>query len=216
MSACGRRAVTALLAAMLALPGCALQPPAAQPRKALLTPRLPEPMSSESGTRTTLLVFAPRSRPLYDTVRIAYQVQQNEVDYFGRTEWADTPAQMMQPLLVKTLQDTGLFTAVVTAPYPGHYDSGLRTEIGELIADFSADPAVLRLSLRLQWTDAAGRVVATRDGLDTRTHRAAHTRRLHRRCQHRHRKGPWRAGEVRPRMHAVKTTPGFRKSVGAR
>jgi cholesterol transport system auxiliary component len=163
MSERGSKAATALLAAVLVLPGCALQPAAAQPRKALLTPQLPQQMPRESGTGATLLVFAPRSRPLYDTVRMAYQIRANEVDYFSRTEWAETPAQMLQPLLVKTLQDTGLFSAVVTAPYPGSYGSGLRTEIGELVADFSADSAVLLLSLRLQWTDGAGRVVATHE-----------------------------------------------------
>lgn len=163
MSERGRGAATALLAALLVLPGCALQPTAAQPRKVLLNPQMPEQMPREGGTRATLLVFAPRSRPLFDTVRMAYQVQANEVDYFSRTEWAETPAQMLQPLLVKTLQDTGWFTAVVTSPYSGAHGSGLRTEIGELVADFSGDPAVLRLSLRLQWTDGAGRVIATHE-----------------------------------------------------
>ena len=53
---------------------------------------------------------------------------------------------------------------MVTPPYSGPYGWGLRTEIGELVADFTADPAVLRLSLRLQLVEgASGRVVATRD-----------------------------------------------------
>ncbi len=71
---------------------------------------------------------------------------------------------MLQPLLVRTLQGTGSFSAVVTPPYSGPYGWGLRTEIGELVADFTADPGVLRLSLRLQLIEgASGRVVATRD-----------------------------------------------------
>lgn len=166
MSDCGRRPAAALLVIVLALAlsaGCALQSPAAQPRKALLT-QLPAEVPRASPGVAALLVFAPRSRPLYDTVRMAYQVQAHEVDYFSRNEWAETPAQMLQPLLVKTLQDTGLFGAVVAPPYSGPFGWGLRTEVGELLADFTADPAVLRLSLRLQLIDgASGRVVATRE-----------------------------------------------------
>ncbi|HMA08885.1 MAG TPA: ABC-type transport auxiliary lipoprotein family protein [Ramlibacter sp.] len=165
MSDCGRRPAAAfLLVAVLALPGCALQPVAVQTRQALLT-QLPEqvPHAASRGA-ATLLVFTPRSRPLYDTVRMAYQRQSQEVEYFSRHEWAETPAQMLQPLLVRTLQDVGSFSAVATPPYSGPYDWGLRTEIGELVADFAPDPAVLRLLLRLQLQDgASGRVVATRD-----------------------------------------------------
>ena len=51
----------------------------------------------------------------------------------------------------------------MTPPYSGTHGSVAHPEIGELVADFSGDPAVLRLSLRLQWTDGAGRVVATHE-----------------------------------------------------
>ncbi len=74
MNACGRRAAAALLVALLALPGCALQPAVVEPRRALLT-QLPEQVPRASPRAAALLVFAPRSRPLYDTVRMAYQLQ---------------------------------------------------------------------------------------------------------------------------------------------
>ena len=163
MSACGPKPAAALLVALLALPGCALQPVAVEPHKALLT-QMPERVPHASPGAAALLVFAPHTRPLYDSVRMAYQLQAQEVDYFSRNQWAETPSEMLKPLLVKTLQDTGFFSAVITPPYSGPYAWGLRTEIGELVADFTADPAVLRLSLRLQLIDGkSGRVVATRD-----------------------------------------------------
>ena len=153
--------------ALVLLAGCALQPSGMEPSKALLT-QLPSDVARRSpdpGPRAfALLVFAPRSRPLYDTVRMAYQVQAHQVDYFSRNEWAETPAQMLQPLLVRTLQETGSFGHVVTPPYVAPYGWGLRTEIEELIADFTTEPAVMRLTLRLQLTEGvSGRVVATHD-----------------------------------------------------
>lgn len=153
----------AILGAVLALAACALQPAATEPRKALLT-QLPTQLPRASPGAAVLLVFPVRSRPLYDTVRMAYTVQPYQVDFFSRHEWAETPAQMLEPLLVKTLRDTHFFGAVVVPPDTGPYQWGLRTEMSELIADFTAEPAVVRLSLRFQLIEAAtGRVVATHE-----------------------------------------------------
>lgn len=143
------------------LPGCALlRPVSIETSKGMLNPALPEiPQKRNCGA--TLLVFPPQSQPIYDTTQMAYTIQAHQIAYFSRHEWAETPSRMLLPLLVSALQNAGCFSAVVTPPYPYSYTNALRTEIVELLQDFTAQPAVLHLSLRVQLSDdTAGRVIA--------------------------------------------------------
>jgi ABC-type uncharacterized transport system auxiliary subunit len=96
-----------------------------------------------------MLVQTPTCRPVYDTTRMAYTLGAHQVEFFARHAWAERPAQMLQPLLVRTLEAARCCTAVIAAPYAGAYDFSLHTELHELVQDFSASPAQLRLSLRI-------------------------------------------------------------------
>src|SRR5512139_3345345 len=157
-----RAALTAL--AMLAVAGCSLLSPAnIETRKALLSEMPPVP-AQRKATAATLLVFPPETKSVYDTTQMAYMTQPYQVAYYTRHEWGATPSQMLQPLLVKTLENTRYFSAVLTPPYSGTYTYALRTQILELVQDFTAEPPTLQLSLRLQLSDdASGRVLATRE-----------------------------------------------------
>jgi cholesterol transport system auxiliary component len=126
--------------------------------------KMPAEVPQRASRGALLLVFPPQARPIYDTTQMAYTTQPYEIAYFSQHEWAETPAQMLQPLLVKTLESTRFFGAVLAPPYAGRYGYALRTEIRELIADFTSEPAALRLSLRFQLSDgAAGRIVAVKE-----------------------------------------------------
>jgi len=161
------RAAATILGAAISLsvaPGCALMEPAQpQATKAVLD-KLPAEVPQRASRGAVLVVFPPQARPLYDTAQMAYTTKPYEIAYFSRHEWAETPAQMLQPLLVRTLQGTRFFSAVVEPPYPGREAYALRTEIREIVADFTAEPAVLRLSLQFRLSEgAAGRIVAVKE-----------------------------------------------------
>lgn len=145
------------------VPGCALlQPAPAETRKEVLH-KMPAELPRRASNGAVLVVFPPQARPIYDTTQIAYTSRPYEIAFFSQHEWAETPAQMLQPLLVRTLQDTHFFSAVLAPPYPRHYSYALRTEIRELIADFSSEPAAMQLSLQFQLSDGAtGRIVAVK------------------------------------------------------
>jgi len=96
----------------------------------------------------------PACRPVYDTTRIAYSLRPHQVDFYAHHEWAERPAQMLQPLLVRTLEAANCCTTVVAAPYPGVADFSLRTELRDIVQDFAVDPPRVRLALRI---DVAGR-----------------------------------------------------------
>jgi cholesterol transport system auxiliary component len=157
-TACG----AALLLAMM--PGCALLAPARAETRKLLLNKMAAELPQRPSQGAVIVVFPPRAGPTYDTTQIAYISRPYEIAYFSEHEWAETPAQMLHPLLVRTLQDTHFFSAVLAPPYPGRYHYALRTEIRELVADFSSQPAAMQLSLRFDLSDAAtSRVIASKD-----------------------------------------------------
>lgn len=112
-----------------------------------------------------LLVDKPEARAGFDTPRMAYSRQPLAIDYYTRSEWADVPARMLQPLIVQTLAQGGTWTAVLPAPNPGRADVRLTTNVLELVHDLSAgEPGVVRLRLRAVFTDVVDRrVLATRE-----------------------------------------------------
>ena len=162
MTGAGRRAAVQLCAAAL-LAGCAL--PAPEPAMtAALIDQLPAQLPQAPRGALAILVLTPQARPAYDTPRMAYSLRPHHIAYYSRNEWAETPPQMLQTLVVRTLEATGAFRAVVTSPHTGAYALGLRTEITELVQDFAQEPPTVRLSLRVRLSDGiASRVLATRE-----------------------------------------------------
>lgn len=155
--------LTAMLLGALAASGCSvLPPPAAEATKAIIT-KMPASVPQRAADGATLLVFPPETAALYATTQMAYATQAYQIEYFSQHEWGETPSQMLLPLLVKTLENTHAFTTVLTPPYQGHYSYALRTGITQLMQDFTVDPAVLVLSLRLQLSDGStDRIIATK------------------------------------------------------
>jgi len=159
-----RRAL-GVVTACLVVTGCALlsAPPKINVDKAVLT-EVPDDPAQRTSRGDTLLVFPPKTTPLYDTTQMAYSTQPHEIAYFSEREWGETPSQMLYPLLVRTLENTRAFRAVLAEPFAARYTYALRTEILELIQDFRSDSASLVLSLRFQLTDySAKTVIATKE-----------------------------------------------------
>lgn len=145
-----RRALAPLgMAAASGLAGCSLLKPVDMSVRAALLDRLPADLPRAGRRLGTLFVFAPETRPAYDTVRMAYSLGPHHVAYFARHEWAETPSQMLLPLLERSFDATGCCTAVVGPPYAGRFDHTLRTELLELLQDFGTEPPQLRLALRV-------------------------------------------------------------------
>ena len=143
----GRRGGLLLLPSAL-LAGCALLAPEDPDVSTALLDQLPADVPRARCAPAVLAVQRPEARPVYDTVQMAYTQRAHQVAFFARHQWAETPGQMLHPLLVRTLEGTGCFGAVLSGSGAGATHT-LRTEIMELVQDFTQDPPVLRLSLRL-------------------------------------------------------------------
>ena len=110
-----------------------------------------------------LAVSEPQTRPGFDTPQMAYVQQPHELNYFVTSRWADTPARMLEPLLVQAMEQAGGFRAVVRGPGAGPADVRLETELIRLQHDFVTRPSRVQLTLRAQLIDVRGqRVLAVK------------------------------------------------------
>ncbi len=112
----------------------------------------------------TLLVSIPNAAPGFDTPAQLYIRHQNVLEYYSKSQWVDTPARMLLPLLVLRIEATGHFAAILsaaTSPVAG--EIRLDTEIVRLYQDFLSEPSQVILMLRVQLLDMVARqVIATK------------------------------------------------------
>lgn len=103
-----------------------------------------------SPTPYSLLVSLPKAGPGLTDNQMAYIEQPYEIKYFTRNRWIDSPANMLLPLMVQTLQNTGRLQAVVSYPYLGDTDLRLDTEMLALQQEFTVKPSRIRLMISAQ------------------------------------------------------------------
>ena len=173
-----RQALAWLLGAALPLgiAGCSgtllPQPPAA-PSKFTLDPAGAAGVSTAAGAAATstparataataatapvIVVALPRAAPGHDSKRMVYLRRPHELEAFAFHEWVDTPAQMLAPLIVHSLQDSGAFRIVLMAPSAASGGLRLETELIRLQQDFGTRPSHVRLTLRAVLLDTATR-----------------------------------------------------------
>ncbi len=117
-----------------------------------------------SATAPTLIVNPPHAAAGFDSQRIIYVRDPHKLDYFARSEWIDTPARMLAPLIVAAIENGGAFRAVVQTPSPAAGDIRLDTEILRLQHNFAESPSRVRFTLRAYLVDnATRRVLASRE-----------------------------------------------------
>jgi len=110
------------------------------------------------------VVAVPRAAPGHDGKRMVYLRRPLELEAFAFHEWVDPPAQMLAPLIVRSLQDSGAFSAVLLAPSAASGAMRLETELIRLQQDFSTQPSHVRLTLRAVLLDTGTRqVIAWRE-----------------------------------------------------
>lgn len=144
------------------LSGC-LGPVQTEPSATYVLNTIPCHVPTKPARHITLLVLQPETRPVINTTQMAYTIKPFQVAYFGRNQWAETPSQMLEPLMVQSLQNTHYFHAVVTPPYTGRYDYMLSTQILQLQQDYVCCPNVVKFTLRAQLTrTVTNQVIATK------------------------------------------------------
>jgi cholesterol transport system auxiliary component len=145
------------------LTGC-FSPVKTTPNSAYMLFRTPDSLPKKHTRAASILVLTPTASSAYDTTQMAYTTLPYKVSYFSENTWAETPSEMLQPLIVHTLQKSHYFKNVVSAPFVGHYDYLLSTQILILEQDFLHNPSVIRFKLRAQLSNAVtSRVLGTKE-----------------------------------------------------
>jgi cholesterol transport system auxiliary component len=112
---------------------------------------------------TTLLVNYPQSSVTYNTTQMAYSTQTFKIAYFSKNQWADTPSQMLLPLIAKTLQNTHYFRQVITPGMLGQYDYVLNTQLLKMQQTFFDHSSRVEILLSAQLVNANNKIIASKD-----------------------------------------------------
>lgn len=112
----------------------------------------------------TLTVTTPIASAGFGSTHIVYQRQAHELEHFALSQWVDTPAQMLAPLIVRALEKSGTFRAVVRGSTAAASELRLDTELVRLQHEFVTTPSRARITLRaVLVATATRRVVASRE-----------------------------------------------------
>ena len=114
----------------------------------------------------TLVVNPPLATAGFDSQRIIYVRDAHKLEYFAQSEWIDTPARMLAPLIVSATERSGAFRAVVSTPSAAAGDIRLETEIIRLQHNFGGPTSGVRFTLRAYLVDSATRRVLARREFD--------------------------------------------------
>lgn len=140
-----------LLTAVFALSGCSvLGPVKSEPSSTYVINALPNVMPAKRVRGGILLVTMPDTAPAYNTTQMVYSNKPFQMGYFSQNQWAETPGQMLFPLIIQTLENRHYYQAVVGAPYGGRTDYTLNTNVIALQQNYTCKPAVLQLVVSAQ------------------------------------------------------------------
>jgi cholesterol transport system auxiliary component len=117
----------------------------------------------ERIAHSVLLITQPKAQAGFDTALMAYLLRPYEVNYYAFNQWADTPARMLQRVIVENLDKTGLWSAVLQTA--GAVPAQYRLDCDNLVLEqqFFTNPSRVRLALRAQLTDVRKQsILATR------------------------------------------------------
>lgn len=100
-----------------------------------------------------LLVSMPHAEPGFETPRMVYVKRPYELEYYAVNQWADAPARMFMSLLVRVLNQSGVWRDVVSLPSSVAEDYRLDTYGLALQQEFFQQPSRVRLTARMQLVD---------------------------------------------------------------
>lgn len=128
----------------------------ATPRHTYLLEWTPVTATASSSSATqSLLITPPRARPPYSSSDMLYMSSEHELNAFAYHRWADSPAHMLEPLLILSAENSGLFRLVVPAGNQVITDLRLDTWMLHLRQVFAPGECHLELAIRVELNDVA-------------------------------------------------------------
>lgn len=149
-----------LLGMQCLLSGCAVNTPVVNQYK--LDQYSRKPMAAQQAN-VSILISPPEAAAGYQSEQMYYVKKPYELQAFAKNAWISAPANMLFPLILQTLQDSGYFYAVVASPYADKADYRLDTQLIELEQNFLCKPSAIEMAVKVVLTHVADdRVIASR------------------------------------------------------
>lgn len=95
-----------------------------------------KPQGQRPKTQRILLVTMPQAAAGFDSRRIAYVERPGVLAYYSKHQWIAPLPQLLLPLMVQSVENTGVFLAVVGSPYTGLSDYQLDSQLQYLVQRF--------------------------------------------------------------------------------
>ena len=112
-----------------------------------------------SQAAPTLIVNPPHAASGFDSQHIIYVREPHQLEYYAHSEWIETPARMVAPLIIAAVENSGTFRAVVLTPSAAAGELRLDTEIVHLQHELGSKPSRVRFTLRAYIVDNTTREV---------------------------------------------------------
>lgn len=154
-----------VIIALSTLSGCSIFSPVKnQSNTTYVINSMPRPIMARSHRNINLVVAPVTTSTLYNTTDMAYTAVPYQIGYLVKSHWGATPPQMLQPLIVQTLQQTHHFKNVLGLSSVGQFDYVLNTQLIQLQQDFTQAYPVVRLAVRVQLINVAhNTIVASKE-----------------------------------------------------
>jgi cholesterol transport system auxiliary component len=103
---------------------------------------------SQDTSNDSILISQPEAMAGYQTEQMLYVQKPYQLSAFSENAWVATPANMLYPLLIQSLQHSRAFKAVSSSPFADRVDYRLDTQILSMEQNFLNKPSVFVMSLK--------------------------------------------------------------------
>lgn len=113
--------------------------------------------------KRTIFVNLPRATSGLATNEMLYCIKPFEINSYTHNSWVDTPAQMLLPLMIQSIQESGCFRAVASNLGSVQTDFRIDTDFITLQQNFITKPSVVNFKAEVTLTNiGADQVIASR------------------------------------------------------
>lgn len=111
----------------------------------------------------SIYVGVPEATAGLETEQMWYMKSPYEARAFVHNSWSNTPAEMLYPLMVQSLNDTHAFSVVSVGSHAENFRYRVNTDILKLIQNFLVNPSQMQVTISAIITDTAdGRPIASK------------------------------------------------------
>lgn len=115
-----------------------------------------------NSKRRSILVTQPIATAGYQTNQMRYIEKPYQLASFVKNTWVATPADMLYPLVLQSLQNTHHFGAVESAPFSGVTDYRMDVRVLKLVQNFLKKPSQIEMVVSASVSNGNHRILASK------------------------------------------------------